>query len=62
MYEEIRPLQPPTAPCPHCGCKEFILWRAIADATNLSISCDGCGAVLSSTHPLDPDDRPRRRG
>jgi DNA-directed RNA polymerase subunit M/transcription elongation factor TFIIS len=59
--EETRPLQPPTAPCPHCGSKEFILWQAANDPKNLSISCDGCGAVLSSTHPLDPDDRPMRR-
>jgi hypothetical protein len=26
-----------------------------------AISCNGCGAILSSTHPLDPDDRPMRR-
>ena len=27
MYEETRPLQLPTAPCPHCGCKEFLIWQ-----------------------------------
>ena|SRR5438128_4220624 len=61
VVRKIRPLEPPAAPCPHCGCKEFILWQAAGDATNLAISCDGSGAVVSSTHPLDPDDRPRRR-
>jgi hypothetical protein len=31
------------------------------DPTKLAISCDGSGAVISSTHPLDPNDRPMRR-
>jgi len=61
MYEETRPLQPPTAPCPHCGSKEFILWQVADDPKNQAISCNACGAVISSTHPLDPDDRPMRR-
>jgi hypothetical protein len=61
MNEETRPLQPPTAPCPHCGCKEFIIWQAPGDPMKQAISCNGCGAVMSSTHPLDPDDRPIRR-
>jgi hypothetical protein len=61
MHEETRPLELPTTPCPHCGSKEFILWRGAHDPTHLAISCDACGAVLSSTHPLDPDDRPMRR-
>jgi hypothetical protein len=59
--EDTRPLQPPTEPCPHCGSKEFILWQASSDPTKQAISCNGCGAVMSSTHPLDPDDRPMRR-
>jgi hypothetical protein len=50
-----------TSSMPHCGGKEFILWRAAADSTQQTISCDGCGAVLSSTNPLDPDDRPMPR-
>lgn len=59
--EETRPLEPPTEPCPHCGDKEFTIWQKPNDPTNMAISCNGCGAVLSSTHPLDPDDRPMRR-
>jgi hypothetical protein len=61
MLEEIRPLEYPTRPCPHCGSRVFILWGHQDDPANQAISCDGCGAVLSSTHPLDPDDRPRRK-
>ena len=59
--EDTHPLRPPTAPCPHCGGKQFIVWQAPQDAARRAISCNGCGAVISSTHPLDPDDRPRRR-
>ncbi len=59
ITEEVRPLEPP--PCPHCGCKQFIMWQGADDPTRQAISCDGCGAVLSSTHPLDPEDRPKRR-
>jgi len=58
MLEETRPLEVPTRPCPHCGSKEFILWQRRDDPANRAISCEGCGAVLSSTHPLDEDDRP----
>jgi uncharacterized Zn finger protein len=54
-------LEIPTAPCPRCGAGEFILWRHREDAAQRAISCAGCGAVLSSTHPLDSDDRPVRR-
>ncbi|MBV9122726.1 MAG: hypothetical protein JO112_05175 [Planctomycetes bacterium] len=61
LMEDTHPLQPPTKPCPHCGSKEFILWQAPRDAKKQAISCNGCGAVMSSTHPLDPDDRPIRR-
>ena len=61
MNEEIRVLEPPTRPCPHCGSKEFILWQGTNDPQQRAISCNGCGAVLSSTHPLDADDRPMRR-
>lgn len=61
MNEEMRALEPPTRPCPHCGSKEFLLWQGANDPQQRAISCNGCGAVLSSTHPLDPDDRPMRR-
>jgi hypothetical protein len=60
-HEETRPLEPPSRPCPHCGSKQFILWQTPNNPEKLAISCDGCGAVLSSTHPLDPEDRPMRR-
>lgn len=59
--EDTQPLQPPTTPCPHCGSKEFILWKAADDPEKQAISCNRCRAVMSSTHPLDPDDRPMRR-
>jgi hypothetical protein len=59
--EDTHPLRPPTTPCPHCGSKEFIVWQAPHDPTKRAISCNGCGSVISSTHPLDPDDRPVRR-
>ena len=58
--EETRPLKEPTDPCPHCGGKEFILWQAPRDLSKQAISCNGCGAVMSSTHPLDSEDRPMR--
>jgi hypothetical protein len=61
VNEETRLLETPTAPCPHCGSKEFIFWQGANDPTRRAISCNGCGAVMSSTHPLDDDDRPRRR-
>ena len=61
VSEDTRPLQPPTTPCPHCGSKEFIIWQAPNEPKKQAISCKGCGAVMSSTHPLDPDDRPMRR-
>jgi uncharacterized Zn finger protein len=61
MHEDRHPLRRPTIPCPHCGSKEFIVWQVADDRTNQAISCNGCGAVLSSTHPLDEDDRPMRR-
>ena len=61
LDEEAHPLELPTKPCPHCGSKEFIIWMAANDPTKQAISCNGCGAVLSSTHPLDPEDRPMRR-
>ena len=61
LDEDTRRLQPLTTPCPHCGSKEFILWQAADDPKKRAISCNGCGAVMSSTHPLDPDDRPMRR-
>ena len=59
--EETRSLVAPVAPCPHCGCKEFIFWQVPYDPGRQAISCSGCGAVMSSTHPLDPEDRPRQR-
>ena len=58
LDEETRPLESPTKACPHCGSKEFIIWRAANDPTRQAISCDGCGAVMSSMHPLEPEDRP----
>lgn len=61
MDEESRPLQQPTSPCPHCGSKEFIIWQDADDPKRQAISCNDCGAVISSTHPLDFDDRPMRR-
>jgi hypothetical protein len=61
LDEDTQPLKPPTTPCPHCGSKEFILWAAANDSNKQAISCNRCGAVMSSTHPLDPDDRPMRR-
>jgi hypothetical protein len=61
MSEDTHPLRPPTTPCPHCGSKEFVIWQAPKDRKKQAISCNGCGAVMSSTHPLDPDDRPMRR-
>jgi hypothetical protein len=61
MHEEARSLELPTAPCPHCGAKEFICWAHATDNERFAITCDGCGAVMSSTHPLDAEDRPRRR-
>jgi hypothetical protein len=60
-HEEARPLEYPTAPCPHCGNAEFIIWQKPDDARCQAISCNRCGAVMSSTHPLDPEDRPRRQ-
>ena len=61
MFEETRPLALPARPCPHCGSKEFIVWQSAHDPANQAISCAACGAVISSTHPLDPEDRPMRR-
>jgi hypothetical protein len=61
MSDDTRALRPPTTPCPHCGGKEFIMWQAPSDPMKQAISCNGCGAVMASTHPLDPDDRPMRR-
>jgi hypothetical protein len=61
LDEDTHPLQTPATPCPHCGGKEFIIWESLNDPKKQAISCNGCGAVMSSTHPLDPDDRPRRR-
>ena len=61
MEDETRPLQQPAKHCPHCGCKEFVLWQAADDPAKQAINCNGCGAVMSSTHPLDTDDRPMRR-
>jgi len=61
LSEDTRPLEQPTKPCPHCGCKEFIIWQGAKNPSQQAISCNGCGAVLSSTHPLDPDDRPMHR-
>jgi hypothetical protein len=61
LREETRPLEPSTEPCPHCGNKKFILWQKPDDPKCQAISCDRCGAVLSSTYPLDEDDRPVRR-
>ena len=61
LEDETHPLQSPTEPCPHCGSKEFVIWKAANDPKKQAISCNGCGAVISSTHPLDPDDRPMRR-
>jgi hypothetical protein len=61
LYEDTRPLEPPTTPCPHCGAKDFILWQGANDSKKWAISCNGCGAVMSSTHPLDSDNRPMRR-
>jgi hypothetical protein len=61
MHEDRQPLRRPTSPCPHCGGKEFIIWQDTRDPTKQAISCNDCGAVLSSTYPLDPDDRPMRR-
>jgi hypothetical protein len=58
---EVQPLVQPTGPCPHCGCCEFVVWQKPTDPSCRAISCNGCGAVMSSTHPLDPDDRPMRR-
>jgi hypothetical protein len=39
----------------------FIHWTHALDPAKEAISCDGCGAVLSCTHPLDDDDRPVRK-
>jgi hypothetical protein len=61
LSEDTHQLRHPSAPCPHCGSEEFLLWRAAQDPMRQAISCNGCGAVMSSTHPLDPDDRPMRR-
>jgi hypothetical protein len=61
VSEAVQPLEPPPASCPHCGSKEFVIWLGADDPSRQAISCDGCGAVMSSTHPLDPEDRPRRR-
>jgi hypothetical protein len=57
--EETRALEVPTEPCPHCDARDFILWDGPAKDQK-AFTCQGCGAVISSTHPLDPDDRPRR--
>ena len=38
MFDETRPLELPTTPCPHCGSKEFIIWQASADARRQAIS------------------------
>ena len=38
-----------------------LIWQAPHDPKKQAITCSGCGAVMSSTHPLDPDDRPMRR-
>jgi hypothetical protein len=58
--EETVSLQAPSLPCPHCGCSEFVTWRGADNPAKQAISCNGCGAVMSSTHPLDPENRPRR--
>jgi hypothetical protein len=60
-YEEVRPLKHPTEPCPHCGNVKFIVWKKPDNPAWQAISCDQCGAVMSSTHPLDSHDRPMRR-
>jgi hypothetical protein len=31
--------------------------RPITDPQQRAISCNGCGAILSSTRPLDPDEK-----
>jgi hypothetical protein len=59
--EETRPLKMPTERCPHCGAKEFILWSDARQNHKQAISCSDCWAVISSTHPLDSADRPRRK-
>lgn len=61
MPRTIQLLPTPSTPCPHCGSKEFLIWRREDDPTNQAISCNSCGAVMSSTHPLAADDRPIRR-
>ncbi len=61
LNEDAQPLKIPNIPCPHCGATQFVIWDHAHKPGMRAISCNGCGAVLSSTHPLDPDDRPKRR-
>ncbi len=58
--EDARPLEIPVEPCPHCGAADFIYWVKPGTPEEV-ITCNGCGSVMSSTHPLDPDDRPMRK-
>jgi uncharacterized Zn finger protein len=60
MHENIQLLPAPSTPCPQCGSKEFLIWKREDDPTNQAISCNACGAVIASTHPLADDDRPIR--
>ncbi len=61
MRDTVQLLPVPVKPCPHCGSRKFIIWMRENDFTNQAISCNGCGAVISSTHLLADDDRPIRR-
>ena len=53
MYDETRPLQPPTAPCPHCGSKQFILWQGAADLKQQAISCAERDLSLTEVYRAD---------
>jgi ribosomal protein S27E len=61
MSEVTSRLKAPTAPCPECGYRQFILWRSAFDPNEQAITCNGCGAVNSTTRPLAPHVRLQRQ-
>jgi hypothetical protein len=60
-WTPARPDLMPAAPCPKCGSVEFCEWSGQrGDEPAIAITCNECGEVIASSHPLDPDDRPHR--
>jgi hypothetical protein len=58
---DVRPwrLKLPVPPCP-CGSIYVARWLAADGSGDEAITYHGCGAVLASTRPLEPKERPGR--